>query len=164
MKRRQFIASVAVGSLASALATQQSLARADELTRAEDFDPSELGIAALQRQLGNGLTSAALVTAYLARISRFDQSGPRYQSVLAINPDALTIARTLDDERRAGKLRGPLHGIPLLIKDNIATSDRMPTTAGSLALEKAFHRVDAALVAKLRSAGAIILGKTNLSE
>lgn len=164
MKRRQFIASVAVGSLASALATQQSLAGADELARAEDFDPSELGIAALQRQLGNGLTSAALITAYLARISRFDHSGPRYQSVLAINPDALTIARTLDDERRAGKPRGPLHGIPLLIKDNIATSDRMPTTAGSLALEKAFHRVDAALVAKLRSAGAIILGKTNLSE
>ena len=164
MKRRHFLASATAGSLITAWASHDTLANAEERARARDFDPSEVSITELQRHLDAGLTSAALVGAYLRRISALDQAGPNYRSVLALNPDALTIARALDAERRSGVVRGPLHGIPVLIKDNIATGDRMATTAGSLALANAYHSVDAPLVARLRAAGAIILGKTNLSE
>ena len=165
MRRRGFLALAGAGAVGAAIAWQQALAGADDRARAGDFDPTERSIADLQSLLGGGsLTSAALVTAYLARIARLDAAGPTYRSVLAVNPDPLAAARTLDAERRAGKLRGPLHGIPILIKDNIATRDLLPTTAGSLALARAFHRTDAALVARLRAAGAVILGKTNLSE
>lgn len=164
MKRRQFLISAAAGSVVTSTASAISSTRVEERSRSNDFDPAEASIAQLQRHLSSGLTSAALVTAYLRRISALDQQGPTYRSIIAINPDALDIARTLDRERRANRLRGPLHGIPILIKDNIETSDRMPTTAGSLALANAFHAKDAPLVARLRAAGAIILGKTNLSE
>ena len=164
MKRRQFLISAAVGSVMTNLALPLSSANAEEQSRANDFDPTELSITELQHLLNSGLTSAALVTAYLRRISVMDQQGPTYRSIIAVNPDALDIARSLDHERRSNRLRGPLHGIPILIKDNIETSDRMPTTAGSLALAKAFHKKDAPLVARLRASGAIILGKTNLSE
>lgn len=165
MRRRGFLRLAGAGTLGAAIAWQQALAGVDDRARAGDFDPTERGIADLQALLGGGsLTSAALVTAYLARIARLDAAGPTYRSVLALNPDVLAAARALDAERRAGKLRGPLHGIPILIKDNIATRDPLPTTAGSLALARAFHRSDAALVARLRAAGAVILGKTNLSE
>jgi len=110
-------------------------------------------------------TSAELVRRYQARIRALDRSGPKLNSVLELNPEALAIAQALDAERKAGKVRGPLHGIPLLIKDNIDTADRMKTTAGSLALVEApSPREDAFIVAKLREAGAVILGKTNLSE
>lgn len=162
MKRRRFIA--ASLSLPALIALHHEMASADEQQRAADFDPVELDIAGLQQRLATGLSSAALVTAYVARIARLDQAGPKFRSVLALNPTALDSARALDAERRRGKLRGPLHGIPLLIKDNIASLDPLPTTAGSLALSGAFHAVDAPLVARLRAAGAIILGKTNLSE
>ncbi|MFO0512188.1 MAG: amidase family protein [Gammaproteobacteria bacterium] len=164
MRRRRFLGLAGAGTLGAAISWQQSLAGADDRARAGDFDPTERSIADLQNLLGGSLTSAALVTAYLARIARLDAAGPAYRSVLAVNPDALAAARALDAERRAGKLRGPLHGIPILIKDNIATRDPLPTTAGSYALARAFHRTDAALVARLRAAGAVVLGKTNLSE
>jgi len=164
MNRRRFLASATAGSLITAWASHESRATAEERSRANELDPSEISIAGLQRHLDAGLTSAALVGAYLRRISALDQAGPNYRSVIALNPDALTIARILDVERRSGVTRGPLHGIPILIKDNIATKDRMPTTAGSLALANAYHSADAPLVARLRAAGAVILGKTNLSE
>lgn len=110
-------------------------------------------------------TSVALVREYMKRIQQIDQSGPKLASVLEINPDALDIARKLDEERGIDGARGPLHGIPILIKDNIDTADKMKTTAGSWALADApTPAEDAAVVQSLRKAGAIILGKTNLSE
>jgi amidase len=104
------------------------------------------------------------VRQYLARIAAVDKAGPRLNSVIETNPDALRIAAELDRERAAGKLRGPLHGIPVLLKDNIATADRMSTSAGSLALDGVRAVKDAHIVALLRQAGAVIIGKTNLSE
>jgi amidase len=108
-------------------------------------------------------TSVDLVRAYLERIERLDRRGPTLRSIIAVNPQALAQARALDAERKAGRVRGPLHGVPVLIKDNIDTLE-MPTTAGSLALKDNHTRRDAPVVARLRAAGAVILGKTNLSE
>ncbi len=105
-----------------------------------------------------------LVGSYLLRIGNLDATGPSLRSVLVTNPDAFAIAAVLDAERAAGRFRGPLHGIPVLLKDNIGTADQMPTTAGSLALEGVIAPADAFIVRRLREAGAIILGKTNLSE
>jgi amidase len=110
------------------------------------------------------LTARTLVEQYQARIQALDQSGPRLRAVMEVNPDALAIAEELDEERKAKGPRGPLHGIPILLKDNIATADRMQTTAGSLALLGSRPARDAFVAQKLRDAGAIILGKTNLSE
>lgn len=110
------------------------------------------------------VTSEELAGAYLARIELIDRAGPNLQSVLTINPDALQQARALDARREAGEKLGTLHGVPILIKDNIETQDEMPTTAGALALEANVTRRDAPLVAGLRAAGAIILGKANLSQ
>jgi amidase len=110
------------------------------------------------------VSSEKAVKAYLKRIAEIDDSGPMLNAVLALNPDAIKEARKLDGERRKGKLRGPLHGVPILLKDNIESADAMPTTAGSLALKDNFTGRDAPLVARLRAAGAVILGKTNLSE
>lgn len=122
-------------------------------------------IEGLQAGLTEGrFSSADLVRLYLARIEAIDRSGPTLRAVLAVNPDALGDARALDAERKAKGPRGPLHGIPVLIKDNIETKDRVATTAGSLALKDNITGRDAPLVARLRAAGAIILGKTNLSE
>jgi len=115
--------------------------------------------------IADGKTSSEAVTyAYLARIREIDDAGPMLNAVIAVNPRALADARALDAERRAGRLRGPLHGVPLLIKDNIETADPVATTAGSLALRNNITGRDAPLVARLRAAGAVILGKTNLSE
>lgn len=110
------------------------------------------------------LTSQSLVSQYLKRIAAIDKAGPRINSVIELNPDALSIAASLDRERKAGKLRGPLHGIPVLLKDNIATGDKMCTTAGSLALDGVRAVRDSHVAAQLRAAGAVIIGKTNLSE
>ena len=110
------------------------------------------------------LTAASLTQQYLERIAALDRQGPSMRHVLETNPDVLAIAATLDAERRAGRVRGPLHGIPVLVKDNIETADRMTTTAGSLALAGSIASRDAHIVERLRAAGAIILGKTNLSE
>lgn len=110
------------------------------------------------------LTAREITQMYLDRIEAVDKNGPKLQSVIEINPDALTLASTLDEERKAGKVRGPLHGIPILIKDNIDTGDQMMTTAGALALTGNIAAQDAFIVEKLRAAGAVLLGKTNLSE
>lgn len=125
----------------------------------------ETTIPDLQAAMASGqLTSQRLTEMYLERIRDIDQSGPTLKSVIEINPDALDIAKALDEERLSKGSRGPLHGIPLLLKDNIATLDKMQTTAGSLALVGARPPRDAFVVQKLREAGAILLGKANLSE
>jgi amidase len=120
----------------------------------------------LQQELmaANKLTSHSLTSQYLARIRNIDKAGPRLNAIIEINPEALKIAREMDRERLLRKVRGPLHGIPVLLKDNIATADRMSTTAGSLALAGVRAARDAHVVAQLRAAGAVIIGKTNLSE
>ena len=125
----------------------------------------ERSVIELAADMASGRTSSeALTRGYLERIRRIDAAGPALHAVIAANPDALAQARALDAERRAGHVRGPLHGVPVLIKDNVETADRMPTTAGSLALAGNYAGRDAPVVARLRAAGAVILGKTNLSE
>ncbi len=125
----------------------------------------EQSIDQLQAAMTSGKASSVdLVRAYLARIAAMDRKGPTLRAVIALNPDALAQAKALDVERKAGRIRGPLHGVPVLIKDNVETADAMPTTAGSLALKDNMTRRDAPVVAQLRAAGAVILGKTNLSE
>jgi amidase len=129
------------------------------------FELDETTIAALQDGMKSGrLTARAIAEKYLARIEEIDKRGPAVNSVIEINPDALAIAEVLDKERKAKGSRGPLHGIPVLIKDNIGTRDRMKTSAGSLALAGSVPLHDAFVVRRLREAGAVILGKTNLSE
>lgn len=131
---------------------------------APKVDVVELSVAEAQAGMVAGrFSSADLVDAYLARIAAIDDSGPTLNAVIALNPAARADAEALDAERAAGRLRGPLHGIPVLVKDNIDVA-RLPTTAGSLALANHVPADDAALVASLRKAGAVILGKTNLSE
>jgi amidase len=125
----------------------------------------EHSITDLQKSMDSGkLTSRQLAELYLDRIATLDTGGPHLNSVLELNPDALEIADALDTERKQGKLRGPLHGIPIMLKDNIDTNDRLQTTSGSLALEGHYATRDAFLVKQMRAAGALILGKTNLSE
>lgn len=110
------------------------------------------------------LTSFDLVKHYLKRIALYDKSGPTINSILEVNPEALFLARNMDAERKNGKIRGPLHGVPVIIKDNIDTADQMHTSAGSLALQNHYAKKDASVVQKLRDAGAIILGKANMTE
>jgi amidase len=130
-----------------------------------DFPLREVSIDELQQKMASGeYSSVAITRLYLKRIEAIDKKGPALNAVIEINPDALKIAAGLDAERRAGKLRGPLHGIPVLIKDNINSGDNMMTTAGSLALEGHRASKDAFIVGQLRAAGAVLLGKTNLSE
>ena len=138
---------------------------APTVAAAADVKVEEASIDQLQALMRQGQTSSvALTRAYLARIAAMDRKGPTLRSVITLNPDALAQAKALDAERKAGRVRGPLHGVPILIKDNIETADRMPTTAGSLALKDNVTGRDAPVVAELRRAGAVILGKTNLSE
>lgn len=125
----------------------------------------DAGVMEQQRMMEAGkLTAHSLTSQYLARIKTIDKAGPRLNAIIEVNPQALKIALDMDRERTAGKLRGPLHGIPVLLKDNIATADRMSTTAGSLALAGVRAARDAHVTAQLRAAGAVIIGKTNLSE
>ena len=132
---------------------------------AAPYQVAEKDIVTLQADMTAGrVTSAELVRAYIARIDALDRGGPQLRAVIAVNPGAVADAMALDAERKAKGARGPLHGIPVLIKDNIETADAMPTTAGSLALADNLTHRDAPLVARLRVAGAIILGKANLSE
>lgn len=161
MRRRELLAAGTMALTTAATGvTEDALARA-----AEGDEPEEPSISSLQEQLQGGkLSSRALVKRYLRRIEKLDQSGPRLRSVIELNPDALRVAEDLDRERKEKGSRGPLHGIPVLIKDNIDTADRMMTTAGSLALQGWTPPEDAFLVKRLRDAGAVILGKTNLSE
>jgi amidase len=129
------------------------------------FDLEEATVAGLlQDQQSGRRTARQIAEQYLSRIQALDRSGPSLDSIIELNPDALSIADALDAQRRTSGLRGSLHGIPVVIKDNIDTADRMSTTAGSLALEGSIAARDAFIVGRLREAGAVILGKTNLSE
>lgn len=131
----------------------------------ETFELEETSFRELSEAMAGGERSSVEVTQlYLDRIAALDRDGPRLRSIIETNPEALSIARRLDEERASGNLRGPLHGIPIVVKDNIDTADRMTTTAGSYALEGHIAAQDSGVVAKLREAGAIILAKANLSE
>ncbi len=131
----------------------------------KDIDLNEVTIEELQQKMQSGeLTSKSITQWYLKRINEIDKGGPAINSVIEVNPDAITIAEGLDNERKNKKVRGPLHGIPILIKDNIDSADKMMTTAGSLALAGNIASKDAFIVKLLRESGAVLLGKTNLSE
>ena len=169
--RREF---VKLGALAgataavagtSACALQGPAGAGGQSADPTDFELNEVTIQELQAAMASGERTARSITeAYLDRIESFDRQGPSLRSVIETNPDALDFAEQLDREREAGTVRGPLHGIPILVKDNVDTADRMTTTAGSYALEGSIPSQDSFVVQRLREAGAIILGKANLSE
>ena len=175
MDRRNF---VRVSAIAGALAIRgrplegQSLSLGASEATARDqpghvppFELEEATIADLQSAMASGRRTARSITQlYLDRIAELDRKGPMLRHVIEVNPDALAMADSLDRERKAGRVRGPLHGIPMLLKDNVDTADRMTTTAGSLALAGSIPAQDSTVAAKLRNAGAVFLGKANLSE
>jgi amidase len=171
MNRRVFLRS---GSVASVGLTTTGLTLFDKQTGSkattenqlpENFELDEITIDELQQKMQTGQTTAVAITGlYLKRIAAIDKAGPKLNSVIEINKAALSIAAAMDKERKAGKVRGPLHGIPVLIKDNINTGDEMMTTAGALAMKGNIAAADAFIVVQLRAAGAVLLGKTNLSE
>ena len=170
MDRRDFVRLSAVAGLVAVRGKElngQALI-ASRTTSADVVPPFELDeatIPALQTAMSSGrMTARSITQLYLSRIDELDRKGPTLRHVIEINPEALAIADSLDKERKAGRVRGPLHGIPILLKDNIDTADKMTTTAGSLALEGSIPARDAFIAAKLRAAGAIFLGKANLSE
>ena len=155
----------ATAGLMPALSAARELAAPEPRAAVAEFELDEITVADLQAGMVSGKhTAQSLVEKYFSRIQALDKSGPGVNSVIELNPDASSIAADLDRERRAGKVRGPLHGIPVLIKDNIDTADQMQTTAGSLALVGSKPLRDAFVAHQLRDAGAVILGKTNLSE
>jgi amidase len=172
MQRRNFLKTGSLAGLTlSALVTAScSQPAADKKTdvrdnTTDDFELNEVTIDTLQQKMQSGdYTSRSITELYLKRIDAIDKAGPKLISVIEVNKSALEIADAMDKERKAGKVRGPLHGIPVLIKDNIDTGDNMRTTAGSLALNDNFAKQDAFIAHKLRQAGAVLLGKTNLSE
>lgn len=178
MNRRNFlknssVAGIAVTSVATIAACNTPVADTNKKNTGNntsepnynDFALNEITVDELQQKMKSGeYTSRAITEMYLKRIDEIDKAGPKLNSVIELNPDALSIADAMDSERKAGKLRGPLHGIPVLIKDNISTGDKMMTTAGALALEGHKAVKDAFIIQQLRAAGAVLLGKTNLSE
>ncbi len=171
MNRRNFLRNSAGASVLTTLSFSAAAVLPLSLVETEDkdfianFQLNETTINELQTKMENGkISSRALSKMYLKRIAAIDKGGPKLAAVIELNPDALRIAEKMDEERKQGKVRGPLHGIPVLIKDNINTGDQMQTTAGSLALVGNIASSDAFIVKKLREAGAVILGKTNLSE
>ncbi|MEN0053720.1 MAG: amidase [Mucilaginibacter sp.] len=172
MHRRNFLktGSIAGLTLSSLVAHSQPSVEKDtnKATTGEPDTPFELSEATItdlqQKMQTKQYTSRQLTEFYLKRIDQIDKNGPKLNSVIELNKDALNIADAMDKERSKGKIRGPLHGIPVLIKDNINTGDTMHTTAGSLALADNFAKQDAFIIQKLREAGAVLLGKTNLSE
>ncbi|MDB5157941.1 MAG: amidase [Mucilaginibacter sp.] len=171
MQRRNFIKT---GSLAGLALSVASTVSCNSLpgTKTEntdnpkdDFALNEVTIDTLQQKMKSGeYTSQSITQLYLDRIAAIDKAGPKLNAVIEVNKDAMNMAFAMDKERKNGKVRGPMHGIPVLIKDNINTGDNMHTTAGSLALADNFAKQDAFIVRQLRKAGAVILGKTNLSE
>ena len=166
MKRRTFFTTSVLGGAALAMtglgACTTATVNQEEPLDYTLFDLNEITVDQLQQKMESGeLTAVQICQKYLDRIKMVD---PQLKAVIELNPDALAIARSLDEERKNSKVRGPLHGIPVMIKDNIDTGDKMQTTAGSLALEGNIVAEDAFIVKKLRDAGAVLLGKTNLSE
>lgn len=166
MKRRSFFKTGALGGSVLAISGVAACTRSTTSEQTEenlsDFELNEITVAELQQKMEAGeLTAESICKKYLDRIKKVD---PHLKSVIELNPDALEIARKMDEERSSGKVRGALHGIPIMIKDNIDTGDKMMTTAGSLALAGNVVEQDAFIVKKLRDAGAVLLGKTNLSE
>lgn len=166
MKRRSFFKTTAIGGSAMALtglsSCETNSSENKEKPDFSEFDLNEVTVSELQDKMKSGeMTSEQICQKYLDRIKLVD---PVLRSVIELNPDALEIAKSLDEERKDGKVRGPLHGIPVMIKDNIDTGDNMQTTAGSLAMAGHKAEKDAFIVKKLREAGAVLLGKTNLSE
>jgi amidase len=168
MKRRNFIQNIGlVGAAVPVLSacSPSTKKEAADANTPDSFPLNEITIDELQQKMSSGeLTARAIAEMYLKRIEVIDKSGPTINSIIELNPDALAIADALDAERKAGKIRGPMHGIPVIIKDNIDSADKMMTTAGALALEGNIASVDAFIVKKLREAGAVLLGKANLSE
>ena len=169
--RRAFLQTGLVGGLAAAVApamrveVTEARERPTSLPEVPPFELEEITIAELQKGMKSGkYTAQGITEKYLARIAAADKRGPSVNSVIEVNPDALAIAEASDKERKQKGVRGPLHGIPMLIKDNIDTADKMMTTAGSLALVGSKPPKDSMVAQKLREAGAIIIGKTNLSE
>jgi len=170
--RRSFLKTALIGGTAAAmtpiypaLGAAREVASAAPASGVKPFELDEVTIPDLQDGMKSGkFTARSLVEKYSARIEEIDKNGPAINSVIEMNPDALAIADALDQERKAKGPRGPLHGVPVLIKDNIDTADQMMTTAGSLALVGSKPPQDSFVVQKLRAAGAVILGKTNLSE
>jgi amidase len=172
MNRRKFLMNTSVAGLAATTmagttfqATAKPTSENSFADFKDDFELNEITIDELQKMMKDGkTTSKAITKMYLKRIDAVDKKGPAINSVIEINPDAIKIAEEMDKERKAGKLRGPMHGIPVLIKDNIDTADKMMTTAGASALIGNIATEDAFVVKQLRAAGAVLLGKTNLSE
>ena len=171
MKRRHFLSLSAIATTmltGFGISACKSNNSTEEKSKQPDFNSfpyNEKGIEELQQLMQEGAISCEeLVIAFLDRIDKIDKNGPGLNAVIDINPDALPLARQLDEERKSGQLRGALHGIPIMLKDNIDTADKMMTTAGSYALEGNFAAEDAFIVKQLRKSGALILGKTNLSE
>jgi amidase len=167
VKRRDFLKAGMAGGAAAwaADATASASPMFQPFWHVRSFEWDEVTVSQLRTaMLAGRLTAAAITKHYHHRIRELDQQGPKLNSVIELNPDALRLAQSLDRERKARGPRGPLHGVPVLIKDNIATHDKMMTTAGSLALAGSIPPADAFLVRRLRAAGAVILGKTNLSE
>ncbi len=168
MNRRRFLhTGVMAGAMltASRAHARQPFNFSQSSSMSAKFELEEATVADLQSGMANGkYTARRIVEQYLARIEAVDKGAAGLNSVIELNPDALDIADTLDRERRAGRVRGKLHGIPVLLKDNIDTHDKMTTTAGSLALEGSIPLRDAFIVERLRAAGCVIIGKTNLSE
>ena len=170
MNRRNFLknssaAGVSVAALSLIACNEQPAPKFETKVDEDSFELNEITVDELQQKMKSGeYSSVAITKLYLDRITKIDKEGPKLNSVIEINPDAIAIATAMDEERKNGKLRGPLHGIPVLIKDNIDTADKMQTTAGALALEGNIAKKDAFIISKLREAGAVLLGKTNLSE
>jgi len=165
MDRRTFVGLAAAGGAAAVESRVPALARGVSRLSAAPFELEEATIAELQAGMKSGkYTARGLTAAYAQRIDALDRKGPALRAVLEVNPDALAQAEALDAERKAKGPRGPLHGVPVLVKDNIATRDRMQSTAGSLALVGVAPPRDAFIVERLRASGAVILGKANLSE
>ena len=176
MNRRNFIRNSSAAGLAAttlaaaacntpATADKKATDTANTGTNYNDFPLLEVSIDELQQKMKSGeYTARSITELYLKRIDTLDKNGPKINAVIELNPDALAIADAMDAERKAGKLRGPLHGVPVLIKDNINSGDKMMTTAGSLALLGNVVAKDAFIIKQLRQAGAVLLGKTNLSE
>jgi len=173
MKRREFLE---VGLLAGGVAMAGCAAGTEEPAAPTssgggagaaqaNFELAETTISGLQARMESGeLTAQSIAELYLSRIDALDKQGPAVNAIIELNPDALAIAVELDEERGANGPRGPMHGIPVVLKDNIDTADRMQTTAGSMALEGSIAAQDSFVAEKLRQAGAVILGKANLSE